>query len=475
MELTPEQFAQREEIKKEGNRRFISGYLAIICFIVPLTVWPFLTQRFFYSKMLVLYASAVLMIVFLLALKLLPSKKIFSEPAVISALFFLAYSTATLFTSINIGLSLNGVSERKETYFIIVIYVLFYLVAANQYSYRKWHVILFAVTISIICVYAIFQLCGIELLDATGWFAYKITESWHYVAFSTMGNPNFLASILACALPIFVYAFIKTGNYLWAVPMALDYFILLATNTRGSWMAAFIAFVVLIIFSLKQKIRLKLVIICCVILAVLTLLYGLLFTSFLGRFFSTFTDIATVVISQDEMETATAGSYRMGIWKGVWMLIMKKPWTGYGIETLREAIMNDKEVVLYLRNISPAIVFTDKAHCEFLNICVSSGIPAGIAYLSLCIFTLIKGFMNIRKNKLILPLTTAILAYFIQGMLNISNNGIAFIFYILMGILLCMCNKEDTDLDKGYIIMSTPKASCDMPLESKDEKSDIDG
>ncbi|MFA7672639.1 MAG: O-antigen ligase family protein [Clostridia bacterium] len=475
MELTSEQLAQREEIKKEGNRRTISGYLAIICFIVPLIVWPFLTQRFFYSKMLVLYASAVLMIVFLLALKLLPSKKIFLEPAVISVLFFLAYTTATLFTSINISLSLNGLHERKETYFIIVIYIFFYLVAASQYSYRKWHVVLFAVMISIICVYAIFQLFGIELLDATGLFTYKITESWHYIAFSTMGNPNFLASMLACALPILVYAFIRTGNYLWAIPMALDYFILLATNTRGSWIGAFIAFVVLIIFSLKQKIRWKLVIICCVILAVLTVLYALFFSSFLSRFFSAFTDIATVVTAESEMETATAGSYRIGIWKGVWMLIMKKPWTGYGIETLGQAIMNDNEVVLYLRSISPHIVFTNKAHCEFLNICVSSGIPAGIAYLSICIFTLIKGFMNIKKNMLILPLTTAVLAYFIQGMLNISNNGIAFIYYILMGILLCMCNKEDTDLHKGYIIMSTPKTYTDMPSGNTDEKSDING
>jgi hypothetical protein len=84
--------------------------------------------------------------------------------------------------------------------------------------------------------------------------------------------------------------------------------------------------------------------------------------------------------------------------------------------------------------------------------------------------------MNIKKNVLILPLTTAVLAYFIQGMLNISNNGIAFLFYILMGILLCLCNKkENTDYDPGYIIKSTPEVCTVGSLENTDEKSDING
>ncbi|MFA5153120.1 MAG: hypothetical protein WC554_11205, partial [Clostridia bacterium] len=57
---------------------------------------------------------------------------------------------------------------------------------------------------------------------------------------------------------------------------------------------------------------------------------------------------------------------------------------------------------------------------------------------------ILKGFRNMKNNILLLPLTCAVSSYFIQGMFNISNNGIAFIFYILMGIILSlsMKNKE---------------------------------
>ena len=44
-------------------------------------------------------------------------------------------------------LSLYGAHERKETYFVLVIYVLFFLVAANHYRYKKWHVIAFGIMI----------------------------------------------------------------------------------------------------------------------------------------------------------------------------------------------------------------------------------------------------------------------------------------------------------------------------------------
>lgn len=445
MELTQEHKKQIEQLQIQSGKKVISGYLAIMAFTVPLMLWPFLPQRYFFSKMVMLYAFAVILLAFLPALKLnVFSKKMFKEPAVISALFFIVYSTITLFYSINMDLSLFGEYERKETYFIILVYVFIFLIAANHYSFSKWHIILFSVAISIICIYAIFQLYGIELIELTFLAKYKIASSWHYMAFSTMGNPNFLASLLSMTLPLFAFAFIKSGNYFWTVPMSLNYFVLLATKTRGGWIGAFAGFVILVIIMTVKKFSIKNILICCGIHVVLTIVYALLFSGFFDRFWSAIDTIATVVASDNQEELLNSGSFRIGIWKGVWMLIEKKPLTGYGIETLRQAIIKDPEVVSFLRSINPQIINTDKAHNEFLNICVSSGIPAGIAYILIAISVIIKGFKNIMKNILLLPLTCAVISYFIQGMFNISNNGIAFIFYILMGIILSlsMKNKE---------------------------------
>ncbi|HOD93209.1 MAG TPA: O-antigen ligase family protein [Clostridia bacterium] len=442
MELTQVQKKQIEELQIRSSKKIISGYLAIMAFTIPLVLWPFLPQRYFFSKMVMLYAFSIILLVFLAALKLnIFSKKMFKQPAVISSLFFLVYSTITLFYSINIDLSLFGEYERKETYFITVIYIFLFLIAANHYKFSNWHLILFSVSISLICIYAIFQLYGIELIELTFLAKYKISQSWHYMAFSTMGNPNFLASLLAMTLPLFVFAFIKSGNYFWTIPMSLNYFVLLATRTRGGWIGAFAGFAILIAIMAVRKFSFKNILICCGIHVILTIIYAFLFSGFFERLWSAFDTMATVVASENQEELLNSGSFRIGIWKGVWILIEKKPLTGYGIETLRQAIIKDPEVVSFLRSISPNIVNTDKAHNEFLNICVSSGIPAGIAYITTAISVIVQGFRNIKKNILLLPLTCSVCAYFIQGMFNISNNGIAFLFYILMGVIISLSLK----------------------------------
>lgn len=447
MELTNEQKKQIEQLQQDNNKDVISGYLAIITATVPLVIWPFFPQRFFFPKMVMLYAFALLMLVFLAALKLnIFSKRLFKEPAVYSVLFFIVYTTVTLFSSINMDLSLYGAHERKETYFVLVIYVLFFLVAANHYRYKKWHVIAFGIMIGLLCIYAIFQLYGLELIDLTFLSKYKISASWHYIAFSTLGNPNFLASMLAMSLPIFVFAFIKSGNYFWTIPMSLNYFVLLTTKTRGAWMAAFVSFTVLVVLMVIKKYSIKNIIICCVIHIGLTVLYALLFSGFLDRIVSAVDTVVTVVASDNEQKVMESGSFRIAIWKGVWMLIEKKPLTGYGIESLKHAIFADDQVRMFLREISPQIVNTDKAHNEFLNICVSSGIPAGIAYLTTAISVITKGFMNMKKNPFLLPLTCSVTAYFIQGMFNISNNGIAFIFYILMGVIIALSKSNSNKI-----------------------------
>jgi hypothetical protein len=51
-----------------------------------------------------------------------------------------------------------------------------------------------------------------------------------------------------------------------------------------------------------------------------------------------------------------------------------------------------------------------------------------------------------KKNPFLLPLTCSVTAYFIQGMFNISNNGIAFIFYILMGVIIALSKSNSNKI-----------------------------
>ncbi len=438
---------KKEYLKAEQNRvakTYISAFIATSVFVVPLTIWPFFTQRYFFPKMVMLYIFGFIL---LAMMPLLKDKEAFrryiKDGAAISLIVFILSTTITLFYSINIKLSLFGSFERRETYFIFLVYFLFFTATFLGYEYKKWHLILFALMISLVAIYALFQLGGIEIGDLFPFSKYQVHESWKYKAFSTLGNPNFLASMMAMAFPILFFVFVDSKKPIWLLPLSLNYFVLLATRTRGSWIAVFLIFILMTIVMLKNKYSLKMILIVLLVLLVLTLFYSLLFENLFVRIGSAFKTIGTVINPKDEKELMNAGSSRIAIWKAVLMLIKKKPLTGYGIETLAQAVKEDTEIYSFLQKFGPNLVNVDKAHNEFLNIWVSSGLVAGFSYLSFAFFVFLKGVRNIRYEKMIIPLLGAFLAYFMQAMFNISNNGIAFIFYIIAGIILSLCQRKD--------------------------------
>lgn len=77
----------------------------------------------------------------------------------------------------------------------------------------------------------------------------------------------------------------------------------------------------------------------------------------------------------------------------------------------------------------------DKAHNEYLQIAVTLGIPALIAYLIFLGMIIIPNLKYIFKQKYIFILLSIIGSYLVQAFFNISTIGIAPIFWLCLGII----------------------------------------
>lgn len=343
--------------------------------------------------------------------------------AVKMAILFLLMITVTMPFSINIARSIYGTATRLESYKALAFYVILMVMAAYFYQYQQWHVKLYLASACIMALHAAliryeYILFGI---DAS-------TTKELSLMFTGCGNQNFLGSYMTLALPIAVIYWLRHGGKLGWVPAGLVYFGLLCSNTRGSWIGSCLMFIAILVIYWKNPLqRRRLVGICGVFMA-LTGVYFFTYTGFRQRF-----------------ETFSSVDARSFIYFITWGLIQQRPMTGWGIETLDIAILEnvDSKIIVDYFGFYAII---DKAHSELIHIAYCSGIPAALAYLSMQLSVMAQGVRHFTREAQWSPLLFSVTGYMIAAFWNISNVNVAPIFWIFCGVLVAMVKAEDTGL-----------------------------
>jgi O-antigen ligase len=267
---------------------------------------------------------------------------------------------------------------------------------------------LLLISSSIISIIVLLQFAGIDLVP---WNDIAIPVS------GTMGNPNYLASFMVFVLPGGFLLYVLNDDYLALSCSALSFASLIISNTRGAWITC--VFILIIIFTfiltrdIKQKAR-KLIIISCVIATILVTLLPMKDGLFLKRGISIKNEITTSIQLEDE-----GGAGRLYIWKEVIKIINDHWLFGIGPDNL----------------VFEKIVYNDavnaKAHNNLLEIAVTMGIPALIAYVAF----MLSVFLQYRKgNTLQFTVLLMCLSYLIQGLTNIDMIMIYPLFWIVLGM-----------------------------------------
>ena len=401
----------------------INKLLILTAVLTPLVIAPGTGDHFYYPKILAVYiAVAGMMVIHVFS----PDRKkvAFDLPVILLASYLTLVFLASLF-SIDIARSMWGTPRREEGLFALVAYALLFVFARTYYRFEKRHLTLLMGSSLLVATYGIMQYYGFDPVPRD-----FIRVGWRN-AFSTIGNPNFLASYLVLLLSPWVFVFLHKGKYIHLLTAAVLYFTLLLTMARSGLVGMLPILVLAMYYSYcnagaRRRFG---------VLLVLFVLIAAVFNAsqdgaFVRRVGTIATDAGQVIAGHDD--AYRAGSNRFYIWTRTWNFVMDRPLLGYGPETLDIIfIERHSEEMLRLFN---AVYAMDKAHNEYLHIAVSSGIPAALLYLSFALSVLWRAWCK-RSNLIVLVVATAIVGYMTQAFFNISVVSVAYLFWILLGVL----------------------------------------
>lgn len=414
----------------------ITRLLIIILCITPLIIIPFYIDYFYFPKILFVYLlTAFISIKWYLNRNDLKRRIDNSEKIIAFYLVLIIISTVC---SMNVETSLWGREMREEGLFAIAAYVLLYFFTKRYYVFCKKHIRYYILAASIVALYGLVQYFGLDPIPRD-----FIRLNWSGRAFSTIGNPNFLGSYLVLALPISMFSYIYSKKGVFLLATLLVYVCLLFTNTRGAWLGAIASIIILIYYLINLKYEKKYIIFTIALMTIATILFNLYNNNiFLTRFLTMYHDMNKLIVQSSDFEKA--GSNRLFIWVRVMKLIYKYPIWGVGIETLDIAFA--KEYSTDLTKYFGGRVIFDKAHNEYLNIAVSTGIPSLIVYLAFITNIIIKGFKQIKNNYIVLPLFCSVVGFLVQAFFNISVVSVAYIFWIFLGILYKISDDSEKNI-----------------------------
>lgn len=295
----------------------------------------------------------------------------------LALLVYFSLVTTSLFFAEDIFLALQGGLGREEGYSTMVMYMLLFLAARKVKINRESLFKGMLVSACVVSVYGILQFYGIDPIPRD-----FMRTSWQR-SFSTMGNPNFLGSYLVLILPIAMHLFVIRKKALAGFAYGIILLCLLSTLTQSAWLGAIVSICtyLIMLFILRDKYpnTLHRVVVIMLISVIITLGFNFQTGNLVFTRFTSISSNAVDVFNGGGL-AEKAGANRIFIWKRVIELITKKPWFGYGIESL--AIPFVKLYESDMIRILGYSMMVDKAHNEYLNIAVSTGIPSLLAYFT---------------------------------------------------------------------------------------------
>lgn len=414
--------------KQIDNEIIIRGVLYFIITIFPLIVFPTSTPVYVNSKFILLYSSAIFLLIVLFK-----DKKIkFYNGSVLALFFLFTLLIATIFSNYK-EVAFWGNYYRKEGFFTISIYVLLFITSSYYFKLNKivWNLMLISSTG--MSFYALLQFCGFDPIQS---FALGSIKSNSVIG--TIGNRNFLSTYVLIFLSIYLSYYIFYGGKKYLFCITIMFSALICSQTRGGWVAFLVMAFIGLIFIIKRLECLKR---AGVVFIMFTFIFLLLNNSSSGviknraiTVIKESKELTSTIINNDKNLDGGLGSGRMLIWKITYKAFKDSLFLGQGPDTLSLRLQNDyydRHMEFFERNKQ----YIDKAHNEFLEYAVSGGIFTVVSYILILIIILMGLFRNIKEDKVKILFIT-IITFIFQSMFNISVVMVAPIVWILLGCAL---------------------------------------
>ncbi len=402
------------------NSYLINRVLLITACFMPLGFFPFPGIDIFDVVKGPLITLSALILAFLIIRDRKFDKSLITKLLIVYLFFVLL---ASIF-AINPLLAFTGAIPkygRYEGFVTILSYAILFYSAKNYLILTKKKIHYFLISLIFIGLYALVQHFQYDPL--------VIYMKYPPIVFSTIGNQNFLASLMVMTIPIpcglYLISINKKDKLFYLFSVFILFGSLIASFTRSAWLAFIIIYLLSFIVILIYRISLK----------KFTIITFVFFASigFLNLNYNSKSVYKRSVSIKKEFDLSNeyAGSGRYKIWNITGKVIKKHPYLGVGPENLKLCIKKEfkKDLDEYYRMKGNTI---DKAHNEYLHIAAVNGIPALLILLSIYFFSLVNLYKN-RENNINKLLLILILGYLGQAFFNISVIAVAPVFWIILG------------------------------------------
>lgn len=419
----------------------VSILLCIIVIVIPITFLPYQYERT--NQIKLTYFFTIVATVTMLAIKIsqmIKQKKngekvkIFSKTKTnILDLFMAIYALLIILSTVTSRYFpypiIYGTIGRFEGAVTLYLYILLFYLAYKFFDWNEKYLPYLATSTMVVS--------AVGIVQAILYYVLGRTDEHIFMAFSSFGNPNFFSSYLTMFLPIYMLVYLKKGSPFYLITSIITFGALTCTKTLGGYITFVIYFVIILIYAIQQRFNIK------HILAIV-ISFALMFTILNLCTNNLYLNEALSIVN--ETEKAENGSDNFGsgrgfIYKICLDIIKRYPLLGVGPDSLGGYFVE----FIYLEPDYTDNKIYDKAHCEYLQIAVCTGVPSLICYviiMGIIGISIFKEFLKDKSNLTIFAVGLSVLSYLIQATGNISVTQVAPIFWIILGVGYSMCKKN---------------------------------
>jgi putative inorganic carbon (HCO3(-)) transporter len=415
------------------------AYLALI-FLVPLWFYYGLPNYnifelnkiiLFKVFVLLLFVFTFLRVIFCPPHLLLEPKQFFKKYWCLPTVFIIGLSL-TLLSSIDPVLSFYGIFERQMGlssylfFFLWFILVSFNLLSDMERKIKRL-VTVAVISGTLVAIYGLLQIFNIDF------FAWSEPPYLTHRAFSSLGQPNFLASWLLLVIPLSGYLIyinrrlLVKGGFILALLVQLA--CLFFTGSRGGLLSLFVALIVFLVYLLVSSSWSRNKKIFIVLAA--TLIGGVALISF--NYFS-----SGRLNNLANYNVGSVGA-RLNFYVAAASASKVRPLLGYGLET------GNKIFISYYQsdwgvydNVGST---TDRAHNLILDILLSAGVVGLLLFAAFYYFFFWLARANIKQKKqtaLSLSLALAAVAYLFSLLFSFTIVIGEIYFWLFLALLVAI-------------------------------------
>ncbi len=408
----------KEQIKRLSKSLHLTAVwlIGIILILVPFLFTQSIFIGMIFLKTMLFYSLTTILVVIYSILIYFDRQFIprFSKIGWLFLALILVFTLSTILSPqphTSLWGSFNRMDGLLTWFYYFAFFVIVSGVARNK---NNWQTII-KIAISGIIIISIYALYKLWFIDDT---------SINYRANGSLGNPVFLGGYLAISLPLVLSYILNKKRSAFKIisflALILGVTALFFTFSRGSWIAAFLA--ILLVFCLyfykykRQIFNLKIIKVISVVSLFLVIIIASLYINLLNSPGSE--SWKNNIISTTSIER------RLHTWSIGLQAFKEKPIIGWGLENFKIAFNKYYKPISGSKNISFQETHLDKAHNEYIDMAVTGGITALIIYLLIIFLSLainlkqiFKSSIKDRSNQLWITIgfTGSILAYAIYA------------------------------------------------------------